>query len=97
MDSGANDQDPVLDPRPAIGGFVVSRALKTSILTRMSGFLEISNSEISHPSNLKRGIAKMLQSGSWELSLFAKFHFANLASFILLTGCLGGLTSAKNR
>ena len=82
---------------PAIGGFVVSGDTKTYILTRMSGFLAVSNSEISHLSNLTRCIAKMVKSGFWEMSQFTKFHSVNLASFILLTGCFGALKSAKIR
>jgi hypothetical protein len=89
--------NPFLDPRPAIGGFVVSGATKSGNLNRMSGVLEVSNCEISHPSNLTRGIVKMLQSEPWESSPFAKFHFASLASFILLTRCFCALKSAKIR
>jgi hypothetical protein len=74
---------------PAIGGFVISGDLKTIILTRMAGILTVSNSEISHLSNLTRGISKMVQSRLWELSPFMKFHFANLASFIFSKVCFG--------
>ena len=82
-------QDPPTADLLFLGG------LKNPNSTRMSGFLGVSNSEISHLSKLTRGIVKMLQSGPWELSPFAKFHSANLASFILLTGFFYSLKIAK--